>query len=243
MKLNLSKHKYVEQNDLGNDYLVGDIHGHYNELSIELRRVGFNKDNDRLFLLGDIIDRGEDSIKCIELLIQKSFFTIEGNHERLLLDFYSDPVFNQKKLELCGGQWAIKYSAEEPTKFKRLVSIIKAKSYNAITLATPWGDIGLIHAEAPDDWHTVTNYDPTDNYAEWITDGAWSTRKYNTPVEDLQPVRNIALTIHGHVNCQSVVVKHNMVWIDTLRNGKKLTLLSVSEAFHLFTHKLSDTHE
>lgn len=243
MKLNLSKHKYVDENNIGNDYFVGDVHGHYNELAIELRRVNFSMDSDRLFLLGDIIDRGEDSIKCIELLIKKSCFAIEGNHERILLDFYSDPVFNQKKLELSGGQWAIECSTEEPTKFKRLVSIIKAKSYNAITLATPLGNIGLIHAESPDDWHTVTHYDPIDNSAEWIINGEWSTRKYNTPLKDLLPVDNIALTIHGHVNCQHVTVKHNMVWIDTLRNGKKLTLLSVSEAFDLIAHKSSDTYE
>ena len=46
-------------NLLGKDYVIGDIHGAYDELMYGLGRVEFNPDKDRLIAVGDLIDRGK----------------------------------------------------------------------------------------------------------------------------------------------------------------------------------------
>ena len=44
-----------ERNDLGRDFAVGDIHGHFSRLQKKLDEIGFNQDVDRLFSVGDLI--------------------------------------------------------------------------------------------------------------------------------------------------------------------------------------------
>jgi serine/threonine protein phosphatase 1 len=55
-------------NSRGKDYVVGDLHGCYDLLQRVLGEVGFDTTCDRLFSVGDLIDRGPNSLKCLELL-------------------------------------------------------------------------------------------------------------------------------------------------------------------------------
>jgi serine/threonine protein phosphatase 1 len=71
-------------------FVISDIHGN-NELFREaLKEIGFEKE-DKLILLGDLIDRGIDSKGVLDSVIQllESGYNIEclrGNHEQMLLD-------------------------------------------------------------------------------------------------------------------------------------------------------------
>jgi len=47
-------------NQAGKDYVIGDLHGCYELLERLLDAVGFDKSKDRLFSVGDLIDRGPD---------------------------------------------------------------------------------------------------------------------------------------------------------------------------------------
>lgn len=53
-----------------------------------LYEVGFNQTTDRLFSVGDLIDRGLDSLKYVQLLAEPLFYAVKGNHEILMLDFF-----------------------------------------------------------------------------------------------------------------------------------------------------------
>jgi serine/threonine protein phosphatase 1 len=72
----------------GKDYVVGDLHGCYDLLQRVLGEVEFDTTRDRLFSVGDLIDRGPDSLKCLELLAEPWFFAVMGNHESLMLEFF-----------------------------------------------------------------------------------------------------------------------------------------------------------
>lgn len=48
-------------NILGRDFVVGDIHGEFSKLSKLLSLVGFDEHSDRLFSVGDLVDRGPES--------------------------------------------------------------------------------------------------------------------------------------------------------------------------------------
>lgn len=76
-------------------YAVSDLHGYPLEgfLSL-LSKAGFC-DSDFLFVLGDVIDRGEDGIKILEYLLDKpNMQFILGNHEAMMLacSFITDLV-------------------------------------------------------------------------------------------------------------------------------------------------------
>jgi serine/threonine protein phosphatase 1 len=65
---------------------VGDIHGCHNEFSDLLGLLEL-ADGDRLVLLGDLVNRGPDSCKVIDLAKGAGAVSLLGNHELRLLKF------------------------------------------------------------------------------------------------------------------------------------------------------------
>lgn len=76
----------LEENINGRDFVVGDIHGYYDDLLIMLKRISFDKTKDRLISCGDLIDRGPDSWSCAQLLLEPWFYCVQGNHEQLMYE-------------------------------------------------------------------------------------------------------------------------------------------------------------
>lgn len=76
-------------------YVISDLHGYsFDKFQELLNKAGFSKD-DYLFILGDVIDRGIDSIRYLKwLLFQENVELILGNHEAMLLscDFLFDEI-------------------------------------------------------------------------------------------------------------------------------------------------------
>lgn len=68
-------------------YIIGDIHGCYNELRQLLKKIKFNKNNDTVIFSGDLINRGGNSLKVLKFIkdLESSSIIILGNHELYLL--------------------------------------------------------------------------------------------------------------------------------------------------------------
>ncbi len=62
-------------------FLVGDIHGCFNELQVLLKEAGYSFRSHRLILLGDLINKGPDSFKVLSWVREKQVETLIGNHE------------------------------------------------------------------------------------------------------------------------------------------------------------------
>ncbi len=70
-----------------NTYIVGDIQGCASGLKALLEHVNFNAKSDRLFAVGDLVARGEDSLETVKLLMSLGdrFHAVLGNHDLHLL--------------------------------------------------------------------------------------------------------------------------------------------------------------
>lgn len=90
-------------------FVVGDLHGCYNELMQQLSIVDFNFNNDLLISVGDLVDRGKDSLKCLELVKEPWFKAIRGNHEQMCLEATLAPEM-QKIHCKHGGEWLYEVS-------------------------------------------------------------------------------------------------------------------------------------
>jgi serine/threonine protein phosphatase 1 len=67
-------------------FVIGDIHGAYKALIQCFQRSGFDRDKDRLIVLGDICDGFAQVDRCIkELLKIKHCYCIVGNHDQWAL--------------------------------------------------------------------------------------------------------------------------------------------------------------
>jgi hypothetical protein len=61
--------------------VIGDPHGCRDELKLLLDDVGYVKGSDRCVIVGDLVDRGPDSIGVIALCMELGLESIEGNHD------------------------------------------------------------------------------------------------------------------------------------------------------------------
>lgn len=67
-------------------YVIADIHGEYDMFVKMLDKIAL-KDEDELYILGDIIDRGPHSIKIMKKLMEMpNVICCVGNHEQMALD-------------------------------------------------------------------------------------------------------------------------------------------------------------
>lgn len=72
-------------------YLVGDIQGCYQEFKALLAQVGFNKEKDQLYIAGDMVARGPDSLATLRFIksLGTSAKIVLGNHDLHLLSVYA----------------------------------------------------------------------------------------------------------------------------------------------------------
>ena len=64
-------------------YVIGDIHGCFDEFIDLLETIEFDPQQDTIYLVGDLVNRGPKSLETIEYIMQNrdSIFPILGNHD------------------------------------------------------------------------------------------------------------------------------------------------------------------
>lgn len=69
-------------------YVISDIHGHYERFEKILKKIDL-KDDDALYVLGDILDRGPNPIKTLfRLMDMPNAICMVGNHELMALECF-----------------------------------------------------------------------------------------------------------------------------------------------------------
>ena len=102
----------------GRDFVVGDLHGHGPALRLFLTTRDFDPKHDRVLSVGDLVDRGPDSLDSLRLLCEPWFHAVRGNHEDLLWDFCSgEGHYGRTDADhpflANGGQWILDLSSTE----------------------------------------------------------------------------------------------------------------------------------
>jgi len=79
-------------------YVVGDVQGCFAELQDLLTLVGFSPRNDQLWLTGDLVNRGPQSLETLRFVrsLENSAVTVLGNHDiHLLAVYYAKQPLNR----------------------------------------------------------------------------------------------------------------------------------------------------
>ena len=113
------------------NYAVGDIQGCYKEFDKGLKKINFNEKKDRLWISGDLINRGPDSLKTLEKIysIRSSVNIVLGNHDlHFLARHYADrkAAKNDTLEELLASSKCEKYAKfllKQPFVFSKKIKL------------------------------------------------------------------------------------------------------------------------
>ena len=213
----------VDSNEAGRDLVVGDVHGCFRTLARALSELGFDPGSDRLFGVGDLVDRGPHSEDALSWLEERFDAVTLGNHERPIRDLFRAKVLGSR--ERVHGWLGKVHRAEYGRWFAAL-----SEMPLALTIQTPHGPVGVIHAQVPDpDWGRTLELlstgaaDMTDIALlgfEAEEDEAWARAR---------PVEGLRALVHGHRTIREVERTHNRWNVDTGAGAVALNRLSLLE--------------
>jgi serine/threonine protein phosphatase 1 len=222
----VSFHLQFDPNPLGRDFVVGDLHGMTELLEQELAAARFDGGRDRLFSVGDLVDRGKDSLQAARLLDESWFWAVRGNHEEMLLDVVDHGGSQRVRLwRLNGGDWGLRWG--RPTAAAREAAQLCRGLPHVITLTHRSGwRVGICHAQCPvDDWDRI---DETERDERLRGSMLWGRDRIcaDRPTR----VANVDLSVHGHTITPDPLQVENRLYIDTGAYASgRLTLLCLDD--------------
>lgn len=131
-----------DRSDRPRQIVIGDVHGHYDGLTklVEYCRLD---PEDRLYFLGDAIDRGPKSAEVVRWIRERGHPCLMGNHEVMLLAAYNDGEIDEIALRHwlpSGGDTTLESYGEAGVPQEDLDWFASLPSYLDL------GDIFLVHA-------------------------------------------------------------------------------------------------
>jgi len=202
------------RNTVGTDYAVGDIHGCFSKLEKALAPF-FDPTKDRLFSVGDLVDRGPESVRAEEFLALPWFHAVKGNHDDMA-ERWPEGNMEQLIYGMNGGAWNIDRTHDEQRETAAAMSALPL----AIEVETAGGLVGIVHAECA--------YPSWDIFREMLLNWDSLTGKNRKQIEELAMwhrdritmktkslVEGVRAVICGHTPVVEPVVLGNVHYIDT----------------------------
>ena len=193
-------------NESGRDFVVGDLHGCVDALRYLLRVITFDPARDRLFSVGDLVDRGEHSEQALALLDKSWFYAVLGNHEDTLCAVAEGRLRRQWWYEI-GGLWAVDLPDERLQRY--------AQALRTLPLVRVVGSgkdrFNILHAEF---FGSDAELD-AGNYTGAIRQQLLWGRELAVGNGDPQRQRGLSLTYCGHTPMRDIKQIGSQVFIDT----------------------------
>lgn len=211
-------------NQVGRDFVVGDVHGCFSKLQAELDRLKFNCDVDRLFSVGDLVDRGPESAAVTEWLTRPWFYAVRGNHEQMALDYLVGDL-DYEDYQQNGGAW---FSELDLLSQERIAAQFDALPV-VLEIETASGLVGIVHGDCPfASWEELISELEGDD-APRVADTCLYSRKRITAMDD-SGVTGVAKIFVGHTPVPRPIVLGNVHHIDTgAVFGNRLTIARLTD--------------
>lgn len=232
--------KHYTKNTTGRDISVGDIHGCFSKVQRRLDEIGFNPEADRLFSVGDLVDRGPESMQALDWIAKPWFHAVRGNHEDMAIRWGKpDCQMDAGNYAANGGGWNISNSIEQ----RGEVSQALAELPLAIEVETVHGLIGIVHAACPcESWSDFakalstgwvkTQAGLSNSRAamkELIECALWSRTRIQAMDDSI--TKDVHTVIVGHTPMRNITSLGNTIFIDTAGwhpSGAGFTLLDLN---------------
>ena len=202
----------------GRDFVVGDLHCCVDALRYLLNLIAFDPLCDRLFSVGDLVDRGEHSEQALALIDKPWFFPVLGNHEDALCAV-ADGRLRREWWFGIGGAWAVNVPDERLQHYAEVLRTLPL----ARVVGSGKGRFNVLHAEF---FGTDADLDAGDFSFETRERMLWGR---DLAVGNYDPARQrgLSLTYCGHTPMRDITQIGSQVFIDTgaFGPGGKLTIV------------------
>jgi len=205
----------VPINNIGVDYIIGDVHGCFEQVCDALEKSNFDTAKDRLFCTGDLIDRGPDSVHIVEFLSNPWVYSVLGNHEYELREsFKADKVDQGRLMHMIqnnGLEWWLKTTDE--TKADILAAIRSMPI--VIETKNARGSVGIVHADVPEGmaWDDFKRNIEQGN-EDIIVTAVWSRKRINNWARD-GAVEGVDRVFVGHTPVSCIERIGNVYFVDS----------------------------
>ncbi len=203
-------------------YAIGDVHGCLDHLKNLLDVVQPDLECHRLILLGDYIDRGPDSARVIDYIIDlkkiynpENIICLMGNHERMFQDFLQGQeemffLFNG------GAATAVSYWGEQWERLERRLPWGHEEFLRSLVMSYETDDYIFVHAGLRPGLPLALQQEE---------DLLWIRQEFIVSPQDFG--RKV---IFGHTPVRSPLIMANKIGIDTgAVYGNKLTCVVLPE--------------
>jgi serine/threonine protein phosphatase 1 len=122
--------------------VIGDVHGHFDGLQQLVQTFSLN-DDDRLYFLGDLIDRGPKSKQVVKWVRENKYPCLLGNHEVMLLRSFNGGELDEIALRhwlMAGGQETLQSYGDAGVPQEDIDWLESLPTYLDL------GDVWLVHA-------------------------------------------------------------------------------------------------
>lgn len=256
--------KQLLHNRVGRDFVVGDLHGQYDLLKQALDQVEFDTHRDRLIAVGDLVNRGPNSLQTLRLLSEPWFHAVAGNHEWRLSQYgqaLTERTLDDESmayLGMIGADWLLgPYRQLNDDKWADLITeVLNLIRQLPLLIQIGHGHnaVGVVHAQLPNqDWNVNvsrlerlrkqpfwSHVEPLDPHISHMLHGRAQLRAARTGTDEVQAVRGIDWVIAGHSVVEQPMRSGNRLWIDTgayrSEEGHGLTLVQLGQEPSLSTH-------
>ncbi|MGI4859765.1 MAG: metallophosphoesterase [Janthinobacterium lividum] len=219
---------HFARNRAGRDFAVGDVHGCFPLLRQRLEETGFDPACDRLFSVGDLVDRGPDSEVVLDWISQPWFHAVRGNHEQMAIDSAAGR-YDRDNYRANGGAWFLDLPSPQQIRIAAALDRLPI----AIEVDTVCGTVGVVHADiAGRTWAAFRASlleTPSRNRLRTITETAlWSRAR--AAYDDCTGVPDLHRLVVGHTPMPGGIrTQGNVVFIDTgaVFRGGHLTVIEL----------------
>ncbi|MFC5512834.1 metallophosphoesterase [Massilia jejuensis] len=194
------------------------------KLSAELDLVKFDRRLDRLFSVGDLVDRGPESAAVvIEWLTQPWFYAVRGNHEQMALDYLVGDL-DSRDYRQYGGAWFMELSLQEQRRIAAQFDVLPV----VLEVETSSGLVGIVHGDCPFASWTELIAGLNGDDALLVADTCLYSRERITS-DDESGVAGVARMFVGYTPVQRPISLGNVHYIDTgAVFGNRLTLTRIN---------------
>ncbi len=220
--------KRFAANTAGRDFAVGDIHGHFTLLQDALDAAGFEPAVDRLFSVGDLVDRGPECRYALDWLAKPWFHPVRGNHDDYVCRF---DTCNADNWVYNGGSWFAGLAWDEQREFAAQFRELPI----AIDVETAKGPIGIVHADCPfSTWARLRSEleTPESNKRLKAVQNMCMWSRARIEHGETDGVDDLRALVVGHTPLHKPAALGNVIHIDTMgwrpQGGGYFTLLDLA---------------